>query len=149
MSRAVCLRCGADKPSYDRICPDCGHRPDGEGLLVAWLLSDAHLPASHLDQAAARIRRGEALRPSHTMLQRARRALGVHATQDHGLDWHVRFGLLSLSLFITALPGLLMWFWWRTTRPRSAAQALWLSLPAGLIGSGALLWLGLAARLGW
>ena len=45
------MRCGSLKPSYDDICPSCGHRPEGEGLLVAWLLSDMHLHRDELARA--------------------------------------------------------------------------------------------------
>ena len=32
-SRAVCVRCGGERADFDQICPSCGHRPEGEGLL--------------------------------------------------------------------------------------------------------------------
>lgn len=143
MSRAVCLRCGAEKGAYDRICPACGHRPDGEGLLVAWLLSDDHLGGDALDTAAERIRGGMPLRPSEAMLQRARRALGLDATRDPGLPWPQRAALLVISLVLTPLVGLTCWFWWRGTRPRSATQAFWLSVPAGVLVWGGVIWIRL------
>jgi hypothetical protein len=136
--RAVCIRCGADKLSYDRICPSCGQRPEGEGLLVAWLLSDAHLNAEQLDRAASRVRRGEAIRPSDKMLALARLKLGTHQP-DLGLPPLQRRALLATSLLLTPLVGFTLWFWWRESRQRAATEALWLSLPASAL---TLLWVG-------
>ncbi|MCB9680027.1 MAG: hypothetical protein H6733_01020 [Alphaproteobacteria bacterium] len=141
MSRAICVRCGADKGHYERICPACGHRPEGEGLLVAWLLSDAHLDAGGLDKAARRIARGDTIRPSEAMLERARRALGAHASADPGLSGGQRLALLATSLVLTPTVGLTLWAWWRTERPRVALQALWLSLPASVLYAVGVLWL--------
>lgn len=137
--RAICLRCGAAKAAPEGICPACGHRPEGEGLLVAWLLSDAHLPPERLEAAAVRIREGQSVRPSAAMLDKARRALGLHAHADPGLSRRQRLGLLASSLLFTALPGVVLWAWWRQDRPRSARQALWLSLPAGAITTAAVI----------
>jgi hypothetical protein len=132
MARAVCLRCGADKGAFDQICPSCGHRPEGEGLLVAWLLSDQSLTGPQLDDAAARIRSGTSIRPTERMLARARAALGRDEARDPGLTRPQRLALLATSLLLTPAVGLVTWAWWRTERPRTAAQALWLSAPAGV-----------------
>lgn len=144
MSRAICLRCGAEKGTSASICPACGHRPEGDGLLVAWLLSDAHVDDAALDAIATRIRAGEPLRPSEPMLERARRALGRHAAQDPGLPASTRLALLATSIVLTPAVGLVCWASWRDRRPRSATQALWLSLPAGLLAFAAVSWRVLA-----
>ena len=131
--RAICLRCGADKGQAARICPSCGHRPEGDGLLVAWLLSDAHLDDAQLDAAAARIRSGASIRPSEAMLERARVGLGVHRARDRALSPPQRLALLATSLLLTPLVGWVLYGWWRVERPRSATQALWLSLPVSVL----------------
>ena len=130
MGRAVCLRCGGDRGDYRQVCPACGHRAEGEGLAIAWLISDHHLSEVQLDAAALRIRNGESIRPSARMIQRAKKAIGTHFESDPGLPVIQRLGILATSLLLTPLVGLVCWFWWRESRPRAAAQALWLSLPA-------------------
>lgn len=133
MSRAVCVRCGADRPAFDAVCPACGHRPEGDGLLVAWLLSDAYLDEAGLERAAARIRSGEPVRASDRMLERARIALGRHVSRDAGLSRRARLGLLALGVVATAVPGLMLAWWWREDRPRSARQAFVLSVPSAVL----------------
>ena len=64
MSRAICVKCGGERTRYDQICPSCGHRPEGEGLLVAWLISDQHLSDEALSRTQARIRAGESIQPT-------------------------------------------------------------------------------------
>lgn len=142
---AVCARCGAGKPAFDRVCGACGHRPDGDGLLVAWLLSDRFLPANQLPEVADRIQRGEAVRPSLRQLDRARRALGRHFASDAGLDRRARRSLLAANLLLTPLVGWTLWAWWRDERPTAAWQALWLTWPATVAGFVALV----AVRFAW
>jgi hypothetical protein len=143
----VCGRCGADKAAFDFVCGACGHRPEGDGLLTAWLLSDAHLSPDQLERAATRLRRGESIRPSDAMLATARRALGRDGAADTGLRVSQRAGLFALALALTPLPGLTLWWWWRRDRPRSAAQALAMSVPPALVWVVAVL-SHLAASLG-
>ncbi len=127
------MRCGSLKPSYDDICPACGHRPEGEGLLVAWLLSDMHLHREELQGVSDRIKGGESIRPSERMLDKARKALGLHFSTDPGLTGQQRLALLLCSLVLTPLVGWVVWVWWRRERPRAAVQALGLSLPATVL----------------
>jgi hypothetical protein len=133
MIEAVCLRCGAEKSDFDVVCGACGHRPEGEGLLVAWLLSRHHLSAEQLTRASLRIRQGEALRPSDAQLDKARKSLGRDASSDRGLDGLQRGGLLATSFLLTPLVGLTLWWWWRDDRPRSSFQAFWLSAPVSVL----------------
>jgi hypothetical protein len=140
MSRALCVKCGGERTRFDQICPACGHRPDGEGLLIAWLLSDHHLDDKQLAQTQARLRKGESIRPSAKMLDKARRALGQHFTTDEGLDTRQRLGLLATSLLLTPLVGWVLFVWWWSSKPRAAWQALALSLPATVIFTGGVLW---------
>lgn len=131
--KAVCQRCGGPREGFDQICPSCGHRPLGEGLLVAWLLSDEHLDAAGLEAAGRRIAEGTPLRPSAKQLERARLALGRDYRSDPGLTVGQRLGLLATSVVLTPLVGLTAWLWWRGTKPRAAMQALGLSLPMAVI----------------
>ena len=140
MSRAVCVKCGGERSGYAQICPACGHRPDGEGLLVAWLLSSENLADAELNGVVARIRKGESIRPSARMLDKARRALGQHFTTDEGLSLGERALLLTTSLVLTPLPGWVVFFWWYGSRPRAAMQALALSLPASVLFTAVVLW---------
>ncbi|MEQ1566269.1 MAG: hypothetical protein ABMA64_11575 [Myxococcota bacterium] len=129
-SRAICVRCGAERSTWAQICPACGHRPDEEGQLVAWLLSSEHLTEPELDAVRGRILAGEVIRPSGKMLGRAKRALGRDFTTDAGLTGGQRLLLLATSLVVTPLVGWVLFVWWYNARPRSAVQALALSLPA-------------------
>jgi len=130
---AVCIRCGNGKPGYSSICPSCGHRPEGEGLLVAWLFSAEHIDEAALQGVAKRIKDGQDIRPSDKMLDKARRALGTHFSSDPGMTGQQRVALLLTSLFLTPLVGLVICGWLRNERPRVAIQALGLSLPASVL----------------
>lgn len=130
MTRAVCARCGASRTDFREVCPACGHRPDGEGVLLAWLLSTAHFDDKQLDAAAERIKKGEPLRPTEAMFDRARKALGEDLSTDAGLSTAQRVGLLVVSLLLTPLPAWVMAVWWRRERPRAALQALALAVPS-------------------
>lgn len=138
---AVCVRCGGERATYDAICPACGHRPEGEGLLVAWLLSSEHLDADGLRDVAERIRAGESVRPSERMLARARRALGEAYDSDPGLPAPQLLALAAATLVLTPVLGLVLWGWWRRQRPRTATQALLLALPVAVLDVVAVLWL--------
>ncbi len=130
--RSVCVRCGAERGRWDQVCPGCGHRPEGEGLLVAWLLSRENLSEGELAAVRARILGGEVIRPTERMLDRARRALGTHFATDLGLGTGERWALLATSILVTPLPGLVFGAWTWNSRPRAARQALALSVPASV-----------------
>lgn len=139
--KAICVRCAEPRGDYAAACPRCGHRPEGEGLLISWLLSTENLSKSELEAAAERVRQGSVIRPSDRMLDRARKALGKDFSSDPGLTAFQRLALLSTSLLITPLPGWVCWLWWRRERPRAALQALALSAPASAAGFVLMLWL--------
>jgi hypothetical protein len=130
--KSVCLRCGTVRGAFDQICPQCGHRPEGEGLLVAWLLSSENLTPEELQRTATRVAGGEVIRPSAKQLERARRALGRHFAVDPGMTLAQRLTLLACSVVLTPLPGLVLAAWWRTERPRAALEALALSAPVSV-----------------
>lgn len=125
----ICIKCGAEKPAFGAVCSACGHRPADEGLLIAWLLSEANLDERKRRAAARRIADGESIRPSAKMLRVARRALGRDLSSDPGLSVAARLALLCCSLLLTPLVGWTCWWWWRGERPRAALQSLALSLP--------------------
>lgn len=131
--RAVCHRCGADKRDFRGVCASCGHRPTGDGLLVAWLLSADHLTGPELDDAATRVRAGDQPRPSAKQIEAAKLGLGRHMAADAGMSGRQRAALLATSLVLTPLVGWTIWAWERQTRPRTAMQALFLSAPASVI----------------
>ena len=139
---AVCVRCGGMRDGFDRICPACGHRPEGEGLLVAWLLSSANLGDDELVAVQERIRNGEWVRPSARMLDRARRALGTHASSDPGLTRREGLALLATVILATPLVGWVLGAWWWRDRPRTARQAVAIALPATVVFTVAAWWAG-------
>jgi hypothetical protein len=127
--KAVCVRCGGERLRYDQVCPTCGHRPEGEGLLVAWLLSTEHLSEVELERVRGRVASGEVTRPTERMLEQARRAIGAHFATDAGLGTRERLGLLFVSLAFTPLPAWVLAAWWWNEQPRAARQALAIALP--------------------
>lgn len=131
--RAICVRCGGSRTDFAAICPSCGHRPDDDGRLVAWLLSSESLSTEELDDVQKRIIGGESIRPSERMLAKARAALGRDFATDQGLSTRQRLMLLSTSLLVTPLVGWMLFVWWYRERPRAAIQALALSLPASVL----------------
>lgn len=143
---AVCVRCGFDKPSFDAVCPDCGHRPEGDGLLVAWLISSQNLDEPSMLATAARIRSGEPIRPSKRMLAKARRALGRKVATDPGLSARDFLLLLVGDVAFSPLIGWICMVWWRNERPRAALQAALVTVPTSLAFT--LLWVRFAFGTG-
>ncbi len=141
MSRAVCPRCGAERSDYTAICPACGHRPVDDGLLVAWLLSDAHLTPAQLDAAAARIRDGGSIQPSDRQIALARRALRRTFSTDPGLPHATRWALIASSLLLTPLPAWVCFAWWLQVRPRAAWQSFGIAALGSLTWAAIGLWL--------
>lgn len=134
--KAICVRCGMEKDHYGHVCPACGNRPDGDGMLVAWLASTEHLPAEMLEKVASQIQQGHPFRPSAAKLKLARKALGREISTDAGLTVGQRAALVACSILFTPLVGWTCFFWWRTERPRAAWQALALSLPFTVLFTG-------------
>jgi hypothetical protein len=133
--RVVCARCGGERFGLEAICPGCGLVPEGEGLLVAWLLSDEHLAADELERVSARIRAGESIRPSAAQLQIARRMLGADWTSDPGLTSRQRLALVVGSVVLTPLAAWVLAGWWWWERPRAARQALLIAVPTSALGA--------------
>lgn len=146
--RAVCVRCGHVRGDWRAACPSCGQGVDGDGLLVAWLLSNRNLPEVELPRVSQRIRDGESVRPSDEMLAKARKALGRTFDSDPGLSGGARAALLLTGLILTPLPAWMCWVWWLESRPRAAWQAFSVGLPGAILfgGFGVYLWLLSAIR---
>lgn len=144
--KSVCARCGGARSGYEQVCPSCGHRPEGDGLLVAWLLSDAHLDPDRLQQVSLQIQQGEEIRPSERQLAKARRALGQVLSSDPGLSTRDWVALAASSLILTPAVPWVCWWWWRRQRPRAALQALATAIPGTAIFTAApLVWFLLRA----
>ena len=139
--KAVCARCGGGRSRHDQVCPSCGHRPQGDGLLVAWLLSDAHLDAERLEHVSQQIQDGQEVQPSERQLEKARKALGQVLSSDPGLTSRDWAALAVASLVLTPLVSWVCWWWWRRQRPRASLQALATAIPGtALFTLGPVLW---------
>lgn len=138
---AVCVKCGGYRSRFDQICPACGHRPSGEGVLLAWLLSSENLDEAGLRGVSERVRAGESIRPSRRMLDRARRAMRSHFSTDPGLTVRQVLGLLATNILVTPLVGWVLAIWWRGERPRAAVQAFAVSLPCTVLFTVLVLWI--------
>lgn len=115
------------------MCPSCGHRPSGDGLQVAWLLSEHHLDPKDLEDVAERIQAGDPVRPGRDQLAVARRALRSTLSTDPGLSRAQRVALLMTCLVFTPLPAWVMGWWWFRSRPRAAVQSLALAVPCSVL----------------
>ena len=111
-------------------------------MLVAWLLSSENLSEDELALVQTRIRSGEWVRPSARMLDRARRALGTHVSTDPGLTTRERLALIATVVVATPLVGWVLGAWWWRGRPRTARQALLITVPATLFFTVAAWWAG-------
>ena len=105
---------GSLRGHWEDTCPSCGHRPEGDGVLVARLLSAAHLDEAGSERVQARIRDGESIRPSRRMLDTARRALGKHFATDQGLSARDAAALFATNVLLTR--------WWAGSPPCGGAR---------------------------
>jgi hypothetical protein len=120
LNKAICHRCGAEKPSALDPCPDCAFAPQGEDRAVALLFSDAWLNEAERAEAAARVRAGE--RPQPSAAQR-RAVLGLKGPADalsRGETLRLALGCLLFSPLVAFAAAL----GWHTDRPAAAALAL-------------------------
>lgn len=131
-------------------CAACGHRPTGEERLLAYLLSSHHLSDKELDEAAGRIIAGDPIDPPPELLERARAHLSPVASErevprdpDEELPPWRLVGIVAVSLLLTPLFGLALWWSWREERPKMARQALYAALGTGALG--AVAWLAMMA----
>ena len=113
---------------------------DEESLELAWLLSTHHLSEADLSSASARIQAGDAIRPTPEMRLKARRAMRRTFRDDRGFAVKELALLCAVGLVVTPLPGWLLGYWWRASRPRAAVQALFISACCSLLYAGAVVW---------
>ena len=147
-ARGVCLRCGSFKDRAMGSCPACGHRPEGDERLHAWLVSRHHLSDDEMAAAAERIGAGEELRPPPELLDLAERNLYPAGRAvprpsapedpdplfiDQPLDGETQVLLGLGNVALSPLLGFVTWWSLRDRRPRAAAQALTITAPTALI----------------
>ena len=125
---AICARCGAPKDVAVGRCAGCGFVPVGEDRVVAVLCSRKVLGEKELLEVQSRILRGEPLRPSGVVLDRARVVLG--AGSEAGFTRSQLWWLLVGNLLITPLLGLAVWF--RARGELQGRQALSVTIPVML-----------------
>mgnify|MGYP006928184686 CR=1 FL=1 len=145
--RAICSQCGGAKARALGRCRSCEHRPQGNERPVAWLLSSDYLNEHELDLAAERIVAGEPVDPTLEQLELAREALNpvpeARVTPDRGLSPEQQVLFLVGNLLLSPLIGVVAWVSWRRTRPESARQLVWLTVPVAAVFGFA--WLGMMA----
>ncbi len=123
--RAICLRCGDDKDVALVRCRRCGHQPSGEERELAVLCSALVLDPSQLTEVQHRLRRGEALKPSVTLLNRARAVLYGEPARSLSRK---ELGLLALANGVVT--PLLGWaVWWRYRHVPAGRQAALITAP--------------------
>ncbi|MCB9765290.1 MAG: hypothetical protein H6739_36285 [Alphaproteobacteria bacterium] len=147
-ARGICIRCASYKDRALGSCPACGHRPEGDERLVAWLFSRHFLDEEELEQAAARLASGEEVKPPPELLDRARRALypaegsaadGLQPVgagvlgRDTGLTGEQQVLLGLANVVLTPLLGFVYWWSLRRVRPVASRQALQVTLPVALV----------------
>ena len=138
---AICHRCGGHKQEAFQPCSECGHTPIGQGRLIAWLFSSAHLSSEELKLAADRIRSGEIPEPSSDLLKHAKQQGLRNSPSDlRPLPAPALMGIGLGSLILTPLVGFAVWWGLRYDRPIAAKQALRVTAPIAA-ATGAL-WLG-------
>ena len=149
--RAVCLRCGGDKPRAMAACPTCEHVPEGEERALSYLLSSHHLDEDELDDAAARVRAGDRPTPTGELMDVATAVLtasqpaGEDALpHDPGMEPDEKIFVLASSVLLTPLMALAAWYGWREQRPRAAKEALHVFWPVGVLSLA--LWVGVLLR---
>ncbi len=149
--RAVCVRCGGDKPRAMASCPSCGYLPAGEERALSYLLSSHHLDDEDLDRTAARIRDGERPTPPGELMDVARAVLTASSPasddelpHDPGLAKDERIFVWLGSIALSPMMALAAWWGWRERRPRAAAEALRVFWPVTAVSVA--IWLAVILR---
>lgn len=144
MAEAICPACGAEKDLPLGRCLGCGQIPVGEGRLLAVLCSSRVLREEELLAVQGRIRRGEPLRPTRALLERAGAVLSGRVEQPARLTGAQLAALGVANLLLTPALGYAVWWRWRDRPGPGARQALLVTVPV----SAALLVLLVLYRLG-
>lgn len=90
--------------------------------------------------AAERVQSGAPIRPTPAMRLKARRAMRRTFGEDRGFTGRELVLLCAVGLIATPLPGWLLAYWWRTSRPRAALQALFVAVCCSLLYAGGVLY---------
>lgn len=143
VERGICVRCASFKDRALGSCPACGHRPEGEERLLAWLFSRNFLDADELEEAATRLSAGEEVRPTPQLIRLARAALypasaqaGLPPTRlgrEQPLSGEQQVLLGFANVLLTPLFGFVLWWGFRQTRPVAARQTLRITAPVALV----------------
>lgn len=130
---AICTRCGAEKDLPLGRCGACGSVPEGEERLVALVCSSRVSEEDVLRTAQQRIRRGEVLRPTSAILERARRLISGAPEEQTTLGARQLAALAAVNLLATPLVGYAMWYRYRNDRGPAARQALLVTVPCSVL----------------
>lgn len=133
--RAICHWCAEAKSRAFVRCRNCGEMPAEDERIWAWLLSDAYLTEAELLDTQARLQKGTVLAPTESAQRIAQRALGLSVEADSYV-WTQWIGLLCLSLVVSSLFPLALWWSKRQIRPYKARQLLWIAAVAGVMDLG-------------
>lgn len=129
----LCARCGAEKDLPLGRCPACRHAPSGEDRLIALVCSTRVSPVETLLAAQARIRRGEGIRPTPELIERARRVLSGVVEAETRLTSRQICGIIAANLVLTPVVGYAVWHHYRSDRGPAARQALLTTLPCSFV----------------
>ena len=130
---AICTRCGAEKDLPLGRCGACGSVPEGEERLVALVCSSRVSEEAVLRAAQERIRRGEVLRPTSAILERARRLISGQPEEETTLAPRQLAVLVAANLLVTPLVGYATWYRYRNDRGPAARQALLVTVPCSVL----------------
>ena len=139
---AVCHRCGAEKDLALARCGACGYAPSGADRELAVLASRAVLDAAALAEVQARVRAGEALRPSGALRERARAVLGGRVDPPLTLSPRALTWLFLANVLVGPLVGWGAWWTWSRRPGPAARQALVVTVPVSIAFT--VLWWGIS-----
>ena len=128
MAEAICWSCGAEKDLPLGRCP-AGHIPTGDDRVVSVVVSTRVMDGAALSAAAARIQRGEVIRPKAELLSRARALLSGRPEVAVDLTPGQVALLVAGNVILTPMLGWALWFRWRARPGRGAHQALAATAP--------------------
>ncbi len=129
---AICARCGAEKDLPLGRCPGCGHLPAGEDRALALVCSTRVLDEAALRTAQERIRRGEPVRPTAALLERARGILSGGTERSARLDARQLVAIAVANVLLTPLVGYAVWWRHREDTGPAARQALLVTVPVSI-----------------
>jgi hypothetical protein len=130
---AVCHLCGEPKDLPLGRCAACGRVPVGADRDLALLCSIQVLDRERLVEVQARLRRGEPLRPSAALRERAREVLRGGPPPEAPLGPRRILALAAANLLLTPLVGYAVWFRLRTRPGPAGRQALLTTMASSVV----------------